>query len=487
MVNWLPTAITFVPLLFALVAMLMPKDNVLAVKIIALIGTGLALIGSVWLYLAFDFSNPGFQMIVDVPWIGSIGSNYHMAVDGVSLPMVLVTTLLTFLCIIASWHIKHRTKEYMALMLFLEIGMVGVFFALDFILFYVFWELVLIPMYFLIGIWGGPRREYAAIKFFLYTFIGSIFMLLGILVLYFYSGMGTFDMLALGKANVSAGVWKFCFWTMFLGFAVKVPIVPFHTWLPDAHVEAPTAGSVILAGVLLKMGTYAFVRIGLQVVYQGMKPFLWVIALLGAISIVYGAFCAMAQKDLKKMVAYSSVSHMGYVMLGIASMTAMGLNGAVFGMFSHGAITGMLFMLVGLIYDRTHTREIKKIGGLFVSMTVVGGLWVYTALASFGLPTLAGFIGEFLVLSGSFKAYTVFTTLAAATIVLTAGYLLWASRNICFGPSKSDERLSDATPRELGYLAPLVFIILVIGVYPKPLLEVIKPATKAILSSLGGM
>ncbi len=482
--KWLPTALTFTPLLFTLIIIFMPKGKDLSIKIVALAGTGLALIGSIYMYAVFDFANPGFQMSLKLPWIEAIGATYFMAVDGISLPMVLVTTLLTFICVIASWNVKHRVKEYMGFMLFLEVGMIGVFFALDFILFYVFWELVLVPMYFLIAIWGGPRKEYAAIKFFLYTFLGSIFLLLGILGLYFYSGLNTFDMLKLAEANVSPMVLRMSFLAMFLGFAVKVPIVPFHTWLPDAHVEAPTAVSVLLAGVLLKMGTYAFVRIGLQVVYEGMKPYLTLIAALGVISIIYGAFCAMVQKDLKKLVAYSSVSHMGYVMLGIASFTVIGVEGAVFQMFSHGIITGMLFLVVGLIYERAHTRDIDKIGGLLVNVSVIGGIWVFISLASFGLPSLSGFIGEFLILAGSFEAYRTMTIIAALGIILTAGYLLWTIQRLCLGKPKTKEVWKDATPRELAYMAPLLIIILIVGIYPAPVLKMITPTTTAIMAKI---
>lgn len=478
---------TFTPLLFTMIVMFIPKEKELAIKVTALLGTGLVLIGAIWMWAAFNFSNPGFQMSVDIPWIEAIGARYHMAVDGISLPMALVTALLTFICIVASWNVSYRVKEYMGFMLFLEVGMIGVFFALDFILFYCFWEVVLIPMYFLIGIWGGPRKEYAAIKFFLYTFVGSVFLLLGILTIYFYSNMHTFDMMRLATATYPKAVLKVAFLGMFIGFAVKVPIVPFHTWLPDAHVEAPTAVSVLLAGVLLKMGTYAFVRIGLQVVPGGMKPFVWLIALLGVISIIYGALCAMVQKDLKKLVAYSSVSHMGYIMLGIASMTALGVSGAVLQMFSHGIITGMLFLVVGLIYERAHTREIDKLGGIFVSASIIGGIWVFISLASFGLPSLAGFVGEFLIIVGTFPAYRVMSSIAAVGIILTAGYLLWTIQRICLGAPKTKEVWHDATPRELAYMIPLLIIIAVIGVYPTPLINIIKPSTAALLAKIGGM
>jgi NADH-quinone oxidoreductase subunit M len=485
--KWLPTAITFIPLLFTFIIIAIPKDKELAIKIAAAIGTGLVLVGTLIMYGAFKLGEAGFQMAVRLPWISIIGAEYHMAVDGINLPLVIVTALLTFICVIASWNIKLRVKEYMAMMLFCEVGMIGVFMALDLLLFYVFWELVLIPMYFLIGIWGGTRKEYAAIKFFLYTFVGSVFMLLGILAIYFYSGEGTFNMLKLAEATIPPQVLKLAFLGMFIGFAVKVPMFPFHTWLPDAHVQAPTAASVLLAGVLLKMGTYGFIRIGLQVLPSGMKAFAWLIALMAVISIIYGALCAMVQTDLKKLVAYSSVSHMGYVMLGIASMTPAGVKGAVLQMFSHGIITGMLFLVVGMIYERTKTREISKVSGLFVGMGTIAGIWVFISLASFGLPSLAGFVGEFLVLIGTFPVYRVMAMLAAAGIILTAGYLVWTIQRICFGKPNPEISWRDASLREISYMVPLLLLIVIVGVYPAVLTNIINPSTSALLAKIGGL
>ncbi len=487
MIKWLPTAITFVPLLFTVFIIATPKDKVKAIRVLAAVGTGLALLGAIIMFAVFDYSNPGFQMAIEVPWISIIGADYYMAVDGISVPLVLVTALLTFVCIIASWKIDKRVKEYMGMMVFLEVGMLGVFMALDFLLFYVFWEIVLIPMYFLIAIWGGPRKEYAAIKFFLFTFIGSVFMLLGILAVYFYSGEGTFNMMKLAEATIPPEVLKLAFLGMFFGFAVKVPIVPFHTWLPDAHVEAPTAVSVLLAGVLLKMGTYGFVRIGLQVIPGGMKPFITAIAVLGVISIIYGAFCAMVQTDLKKLVAYSSISHMGFVMLGIASLTPNGINGAVLQMFSHGIITGMLFLVVGIIYERAKTREIAKLNGLFVSVSIIAGIWVFISLASFGLPSLAGFVGEFLVLVGTFPVYAVMAGIAAIGIILTAGYFVWTIQRICFGKPSLEINWQDASARELSYMIPLLIIIVIVGIYPAVLTNMITPSTSALLAKIGGL
>ncbi len=487
MIKWLPTAITFVPLLFTIFIIATPKEKVKAIRVLAAVGTGLALLGSIIMFAAFDYSNPGFQMAIEVPWISIIGADYYMAVDGISVPLVLVTALLTFICIIASWKIEKRVKEYMGMMVFLEVGMLGVFMALDFMLFYVFWEIVLIPMYFLIAIWGGPRKEYAAIKFFLFTFIGSVFMLLGILAIYFYSGEGTFNMMKLAEASIPTEVLKLAFLGMFFGFAVKVPIVPFHTWLPDAHVEAPTAVSVLLAGVLLKMGTYGFVRIGLQVIPEGMKPFITMIAVLGVVSIIYGALNAMVQKDLKKLVAYSSISHMGFVMLGIASLTPNGINGAVLQMFSHGIITGMLFLVVGIIYERAKTREIAKLNGLFVSASTIAGIWVFISLASFGLPSLAGFVGEFLVLIGTFPVYSVMTGIAVLGIILTAAFLIWTIQRICFGKPNPEIDWKDASARELSYMVPLLIIIVIVGIYPAVLTNMITPSTSALLAKIGGL
>jgi NADH-quinone oxidoreductase subunit M len=427
------------------------------------------------------------QLVEKVPWIKSIGVQYFLGIDGISLPMVILTTLLAFLAVIASWNINLRPKEYFVLMLLLETGMLGVFLALDFVLFYVFWEVVLVPMYFLIGIWGGPRREYAAIKFFIYTLLGSVVMLIGILALYFASGLNTFSMLALIQGEYSRTVQDLVFLAFFIGFAVKVPLFPFHTWLPDAHVEAPTAVSVLLAGVLLKMGSYGFLRISLPILPQAFHRMAFAIAILAVINIVYGAFVAMTQRDLKKLVAYSSVSHMGYVMLGVAAATTTAVNGAVLQMFNHGTITGMLFLLVGLIYERTHTREIGELGGLMGKVPILAGILSFAAFASLGLPGLSGFVGEFLVLLGSFSKYTGATILAAAGIVITAGYLLWMVQRVNLGTLKSRYAdLTDVTLRDLSTLVPLVLIIIFIGVYPSPVLNIINPAVTSLINIIGG-
>lgn len=365
------------------------------------------------------------------------------------------------------------------------------FVALDFVLFYVFWELVLVPMYFMIAIWGGPRREYAAIKFFLYTLFGSVFMLVGILALYLHPAGGTFDMMALAGSGLPASFQWWVFAAFFLGFAVKVPIFPFHTWLPDAHVEAPTAGSVLLAGILLKMGTYGFVRVSLPILPDASASWAWFVALLGVISIIYGAAVAFAQTDLKKLVAYSSVSHMGFVMLGIASGTAEGLNGAVAIMFAHGIITGMLFLLVGMVYERTHTRMIAEVSGLSKQAPVAAGMLAFASFASLGLPGLAGFPGEFLSLVGAWKSELVapgYVVAAAVGVLLAAAYMLWMVQRVVLGmPQGAVEGITDLTRVEIALLVPLVVITVGMGVYWSALLRYVDPAVGALLASMGAM
>jgi NADH-quinone oxidoreductase subunit M len=410
-------------------------------------------------------------------WIPAFNIDYFVGVDGISITMVLLTALLSFLCIFASWGIDRAVKGYFSLFLLLETGMMGVFVALDFFLFYIFWEVMLLPMYFLIGIWGGPRREYAAIKFFLYTLFGSVLMLLAILALYFSVEPHTFDMTKLIAQNAAYGrtlqivVWL----ALFIGFAIKIPAFPFHTWLPDAHVEAPTAISVILAGVLLKMGTYGILRVNYAMLPQATAELsYWFLGALGVFNIVYGALCAMAQKDLKKLVAYSSISHMGYVMLGMATFTQQGIQGAVLQMFNHGTITAMLFLLVGVIYDRAHHREIDGFGGLATIMPVYTGVTAVAFFAAMGLPGLSGFISEVLVLLGSWQKYPPLTVIAASGVILSAGYLLWTIQRMYLG--KTNEKylaLPDINGRELFTLVPLAVIVIYVGVYPGPVLDLL--------------
>lgn len=477
----------FLPLCGSLFILLLPKG---AEGFIRFVGTFIAFIElliSVYLYLVFDKADPGFQFIKNVPWIPSLNINYFIGVDGVSIPMVFLTTFLSFLALIISWNITSRVKEYFILFLVLEAGIMGVFLALDLFLFYIFWELVLIPMYFLIGIWGGANRRYAAIKFILYTAAGSLVMLIGILSMYFASEPHTFSMVELSKQGFAKSFQCFAFLLLFFGFAVKVPIFPFHTWLPDAHVEAPTAGSVILAGLLLKMGTYGFLRVSFPLLPDAAVAFSYAFAILGIINIVYGACTAMAQQDLKKMIAYSSISHMGYVLLAMASLTKTGLNGAVLQMFSHGVITGSLFMLVGVIYDRTHTRDIDAFGGIARQVPRYASLMFFSCLASLGLPGLAGFISEFLCLAGAFPVFKILTIASVSGIVITAVYLLWMLERMFLGelnPKYAD--LQDVDKREFLALVPLVLITFIVGVYPRIILDTLGPAISQLTARLNG-
>jgi NADH-quinone oxidoreductase subunit M len=477
-----------VPLMGAVALLFVPKERVEALRWTAVFFAAATFGLSLVALARFDATASGMQLVERAWWVKSLGIQYFMGVDGISLPIVVLSALLSLLAVIASWTITDRVRQYFVLLLLLEMGMIGVFCALDFVLFYVFWEVVLVPMYFLIGVWGGPRREYAAIKFFLYTLLGSVFMLVGMLALYFSEGAGTFDMLELTKLSLPLGFQMWVFAAFFLGFAVKVPIWPFHTWLPDAHVEAPTAVSVLLAGILLKMGSYGFMRVSWPMLPEAAKAWAPAIAVLAAISIVYGACVAMVQKDLKKLVAYSSVSHMGYIMLGIAAGTAVGMEGAVIQMFNHGTITGMLFLLVGLIYERAHTRQISELGGLSAQAPVLGGILAFASFASLGLPGLSGFVGELLVLLGAWTSplSKAFPVIAALAIVITAGYLLWMLQRVVLGTvAPSLGGVPDVNARELTTLVPLMVIIVVVGVYPVWLLDYINPAATALAKALG--
>ena len=464
-----------IPLTGMLVVLILPRSAVRAIRLVALFATGAVLTVSLELLNLFQFRAPGMQFEELAAWIPQMNIWYHLGVDGISMPMVILTALLSFLACIASFSITERHKEYFALYLLLEVGMLGTFVSLDLFLFYVFWQVVLVPMYFLIGIWGGGRREYSAFKFFVYTLAGSLAMLLGIVTL--YSQTHTFDMVRLAQLapQFDPKLQQILFIAFFLGFAIKVPIFPFHTWLPDAHVDAPTPGSVILAGVLLKMGGYGFFRISYPLFPAAAQHFAWAMALLGTINIVYGAFVAMAQTDFKRLVAYSSVSHMGFVLLGLASLTAEGLNGAMFQMFSHGIITGGMFLLVGVLYDRAHTRDLNAFGGLGAQVPVYAGFLIFFSLASLGLPGLSGFVAEFLSLVGAFQVQQlqVLTMISALGIVVAAAYMLKVIRAVLLGPFNEKWRsLTDMNPRELFSLAPLLVVILALGFFPLLLLGV---------------
>lgn len=442
-------------------------------------------------------------------WIGTIKIDYFLGIDGISAPMVLLTALVSFIATLSSWNITKSIKGYFALFLLLDAGMMGVFVSLDFFLFYIFWELMLLPMYFLIGIWGGPRKEYAAIKFFIYTLFGSVFMLLVMIGLYFSctevvngSKVFTFNLLSMmdPKNYTATGILSpfnpgnlrfIAYIALFVGFAIKIPMFPFHTWLPDAHVEAPTPISVILAGVLLKMGTYGIIRISYPVFPEITRELAWWIALFGAINIIYGALCAMAQKDFKKMIAYSSVSHMGYVMLGMASLTTVGMSGAIFQMFNHGTITAMLFLLVGVIYDRAHTRGLDEFGGLALKMPMYAGFVTVAFFAAIGLPSMSGFISEAFVFLGGFAndSIRIITIVSTLGILLGAGYMLWALQRVYLG--KFNEKwasvATDLTAREYAMFIPLTLVIIFLGVYPSPMLNMMNTSVNTLVKFMAEM
>lgn len=505
------TLIVFIPILGAIVALFLPKENgdihrkwALGVSLVSLI-----LVLGLW--GAFDATNPNMQFEQNIPWIPSVGINYHVGIDGISYPMLIITGIVSVLAIVASWQIDHRQKEFFAWMLALQTAMYGVFVALDYILFFFFWELLLVPMYFLIGIWGGPKREYAAIKFFIYTLVGSAIMLIGFLATYLKAGLGTFDILAIAQnANFDPRFQFWAFLALFIGFAVKVPIWPFHTWLPDAHVEAPTGGSMILAGILLKTGAYGFFRIAYPTFPLGADAFKWLLALLAVISIIYGALAAMGQRDLKKLVAYSSVSHMGFVTLGLAAAAgavaqaaaagdanlvpqlmsngSMALNGAMYVMISHGLISPLLFFLVGSVfYDRAHTRMMGEMGGLFTKIPVAGTILAFASFANLGLPGLSGFVGEFFTFVGSFPAFRTIVVIAALGLAITAGYHLWMMQRVLMGEAKQEQELPDINARELTVSVPLMLLIALLGIYPALALNILNAPVNQLMLKLGGM
>ncbi len=513
--SWLLTLMVFFPLVGAALVLLAPRGRVRLVRAIALATSLVPLAAAVEVVARFDrtFSlaagNYGAQFVQHAVWIPSFNVEYYVGVDGLSVTMVLLTALVTTIAIIASFGIDKSVRGYFALLLLLETGMLGTFVALDFFLFYIFWELMLVPMYFLIGIWGGPRKEYAAIKFFLYTLVGSVLILLAIIALYFHSSPTTlvdgtparhsFDMLKLAWDNDWSGkaltLFGFDFarvvWVaLFIGFAIKIPMFPLHTWLPDAHVEAPTAVSVILAGVLLKMGTYGILRVNFAVLPEATQWAATTMTVLGAINIVYGGLCAFAQADLKRLVAYSSVSHMGFCLVGMAAFTQSGMNGAMLQMFNHGTITAMLFLLVGVLYDRAHTREIDRFGGLASQMPRYAALFGFAFMASLGLPGLSGFIGEVLVFLGAFPAHRIVTVVAMTGVIITAAYHLWAVQRVQLGRWNEGWRdrslFRDLTARETVTLLPLAAIVLVLGFWPMPMLSLVGSGLDDLLRHVSG-
>jgi NADH-quinone oxidoreductase subunit M len=502
--SWILSITIFLPLVFAVIIVFFPKNNTRMIKQTALAGSIGTFLVSLILFFGYDAAGDGFQFLQTFPWVSNLNISYCVGIDGMSLLLIMLTTFLTPLALLGTWNsIEKQLKEYSIMLLLLEVGMVGVFASLDLFLFYIFWEAMLIPMYFIIGIWGGSNRIYAAMKFFLFTLFGSVLMLVAIISLACFAatvpgGQFTTNLLDLYRfaplLPVNLQMWMFA--AFGLSFAIKVPVWPFHTWLPDAHVEAPTAGSVILAGVLLKMGTYGFIRFNLPLFTEASFRAMPLISLLAVIGILFGALVAMVQTDMKKLVAYSSVSHLGFVMLGIFSMTEEGLQGAVIQMCNHGLSTGALFLLVGMLYERTHTRLIADYGGVAKLMPVFASFFMIISLSSIGLPGLNGFIGEFLVLLGSFKSTMLdnrwFSIFAGLGVIFSAVYMLWMYQRVMFGPVRQDNaygghQLHDLGKREIITLIPIVLFILWIGMYPKTFMIKSAPMVKQTVERLEHM
>jgi NADH-quinone oxidoreductase subunit M len=504
--QWALSLVVFLPLVGAGIIAIVPKAKTEYIKAVALGSSGAAAVLGILCMARFDFNHTrAVQLEVNKTWIGSIGARYHMGIDGISLPMVVLTVILCYLCVIYSTKImpnpKDRQKGFFALVLLLETGMIGTFTSLDLVLFFVFWEMVLVPMYFIIAIWGSERKEYSAIKFFLYTLFGSVFMLLGFLAMYFKSHVGpegahTFDMLLLrGQHFGGVGFENLVFLGLFLGFAIKVPMWPFHTWLPDAHGDAPTVGSVLLAGILLKMGTYGFIRIAIPLLPERAHVWAPYIGGLAVIAILYGALCCLAQKDIKRLIAFSSVGHMGFIMLAVSTLTDKGINAAIFGMVAHGVITGMLFFLAGSMYERFHTRVIDDIGpGLLQKIPRMGAVFVFAGIASLGLPGLAGFWGEVLTLLAAFNParglssplFRSYMVLGGIGTILTAGYMLWLIQRLNLGQIRekwaNDSHIDDVRPTEWIAWSPLLFGILALGVYPTAIFRITNDAVTGLTS-----
>ncbi len=488
---WL-SFLTFVPLVGAILLMFFDRRAETGMRWFALVFMLIDFVGSLVVYFLFDPATGTMQLGEQHVWVATWGISYKIGIDGISLFLVLLTTLLGPIVILASWtDIKLKVREFLISLLVLQTGMIGVFVALDLFLFYVFWEIMLIPMYLLIGVWGNPARKlYAAIKFVLYTIVGSLLMLVAILVLYFMAGNATgeytFDLMKLLDFNVPLYAQFWMFLAFFLAFAIKVPMFPFHTWLPDAHTEAPTVGSVVLAAVLLKMGTYGFIRFAIPLFPNAAQDATWWISVLALIGILYGAWVAMVQVDVKRLVAFSSVSHLGFVMLGMFAMTVEALEGSVIQMINHGLSTGALFLIVGMIYERRHTRLIEDFGGISKVMPLYAVFFMIFTLSSIGLPGLNGFVGEFLILLGTFKVAKWYAIIAASGVIFAAVYMLWMYQRVMFGEVTNPKNLElkDLCPREVTVLVPLVVFCVWIGVYPTTFLKPMEPSVKHFITQV---
>jgi NADH-quinone oxidoreductase subunit M len=481
--------VLFTPLAGAIILLFVNKRQEHAIRWLANAFGLLGFLVSVPLWFWYEPGVAGWQLVERANWIPSIGASYFLGVDGFSVLLILLTTLMGFIAILSSWTaITERVKEYYIFMLVLQTGMLGAFVSLDFLLFFLFWEVMLVPMYFLIGVWGGGRRLYSAIKFFLYTLVGSVVMLLGILAIYFYyhsvTGVYSFDITEFHRLSMPVDLQWWIFLSFFLGFAIKVPMFPFHTWLPDAHTDAPTAGSVILAAVLLKMGTYGFIRFSLPILPEATRIFVPMMIGLSLIGIIYGALVALAQSDWKRLVAYSSVSHMGMVTLGMFALTPVGVAGSIVQQINHGISTGALFLIVGIVYERRHTREIAEYGGLSKVMPVFAAVFGIMTMSSIGLPTLNGFIGEVLILVGVFVVSKWWAAVAAVGIVLGAAYMLWLFQRTMFGKvdNPKNEHLKDLSVREFVTFAPLIVLAFWIGLYPSPFLRRIETSVAHVIA-----
>ncbi len=480
------SVMTFLPLLGVVLLFFVPKQSHSAQRGLALFVSLATFVVSLPLVTGFQ-SNAEFQFIEKVPWIsaGPFEMNYHVAIDGISLWLVILTTFIMPIAILSTWTaVENKVKEYMICLLLLEVGMLGAFVSLDLFLFYIFWEVMLIPMYFIIGIWGGKNKIYAAVKFFIYTMVGSLLMLVALILLYFKAGAGDFTVLRFYELSLDPVTQTWMFLAFALAFAIKVPMFPLHTWLPDAHTEAPTAGSVILAAVLLKMGTYGFVRFAIPLFPDATAQFTPLFAVLSVIGIIYAALVAMVQEDVKKLVAYSSVAHLGYVMLGVFALNVEGLSGGMLQMLNHGVSTGALFLIVGFIYERRHTRLITDFGGLAKQMPVFATIFMIVTLSSIGLPGTNGFVGEFLILTGAFESeLRWFAVIAASGVILSAVYMLWMYQRVMFGEltNPKNQTLSDLNAREIAIMLPLLVLVFVMGVYPTPFIDKMSPSLEKLV------